>query len=87
MFQSPSPLDDDAFIQKQSELQGYVEITGRNFTHQSDLEAGAWRNFFIGIVGDLSSEEHEVLWPNRVGLSLMTYKSTPICKSLRSPVS
>ena len=66
LYHTAHPLDDEGFREKQSQLSPFLEVLDRNFTHKSDKAAGAWHNYFIGIVGDVSSVEHEVLWPNRV---------------------
>ena len=31
-------------------------------------EGGAWRNYFVGVVGAVGAVEEEVLWPNQVSL-------------------
>lgn len=79
MFHSEYPLDDEVFLERHLELHGFYEISGRNFTHQSDSSVGNWHNYFIGVIGDLASDENEVLWPNRVRPYLL-------CSTIISPI-
>jgi len=38
---------------------------GRSFLG-ADVRAGHWRSFFVGIVGEVSLSEDEMMWPNQV---------------------
>ena len=75
LYHTTHPLDDKEFQEKQSQLRPFSKVLDRNFTHKSDATVGSWHNYFIGIVGDVASVEHEVLWPNRVSLTTCCLQS------------
>ena len=69
MYHTDYPMDDHTFsalCAKASEPSPFMETEDRNFMQESDVASGAWHNYFIGVVGELSSSEDETLWPNRV---------------------
>ena len=47
------------------ELEPFCYTAGLKF-EGSDERAGHWRNFFIGVMGDVDAQEEDVLWPNQV---------------------
>ena len=60
------PLDHETVAALSLPLQPFVSATGLDYTKSCDSCHGSWHNFFVGVVGGVASEDHEVLWPNRV---------------------
>ncbi len=51
-------------------LHCFATTEGLAFSN-SDRRHGAWRNYFVGIVGDVATDENDVLWPNQVPTSVL----------------
>ncbi len=49
----------------EAELEPFCYTAGLKF-EGSDEKTGHWRNFFIGVVGDVDAQEEDNLWPNMV---------------------
>jgi len=48
-----------------------ADVRGLNFTRQCEEPRGRWHNFFVGVVGEVSTFDdgeacQDALWPNRV---------------------
>jgi len=65
LYESIFPIDDVLFEEAKAFLEPFQDVCGMNFTRQSDATRGDWHNFFVGVVGDVSPEELDTLWPNR----------------------
>ena len=39
---------------------------GLTFGALADARAGAWTNYFVGLVGEVAADEEDILWPNQV---------------------
>lgn len=66
LFESVVPLEDDVLSKANSHLQSFLEIEGLQFDDLAEMKSGRWRNYFIGLIGEVSSEEDGNLWPNQV---------------------
>ena len=40
-------------------------VAGLAFERHADAVSGPWRNFFVGLLGDVAADEADVLWPNQ----------------------
>ena len=66
LFESVVPLEDDVLSKVNSQLHPFLEIEGLQFEDLAEMKSGRWRNYFIGLIGEVSSEEDGNLWPNQV---------------------
>lgn len=46
-------------------LQAFARLDGLHFGG-CDRRHGDWRNYFVGIVGDMGPHEEDIMWPNQV---------------------
>lgn len=53
----------------ESELQPLCAVAGLSF-EGCDQRSGPWRNYYVGVIGDVDSDEDDVLWPNQVNFHL-----------------
>ena len=65
LHESNVPLSEEVVKQLDAELEPFCYTAGLRF-EGSDERAGHWRNFFIGVVGDVDAQEEDNLWPNQV---------------------
>lgn len=75
LHESTFPLSPSLVEELESELKPFCAVAGLRF-EECDERSGPWRNYYVGIVGDVDSEEHEVLWPNQARPSLC-HKTPP----------
>ena len=66
LHESTFPLSDELVDELETELEPFCAVAGLRF-QECDQRYGSWRNYYIGIVGDVDAEEQDVLWPNQVG--------------------
>ncbi|BDA43677.1 hypothetical protein COCOBI_04-6910 [Coccomyxa sp. Obi] len=64
LHESTFPLSPDLVDQLESDLQPFCAVAGLSF-QECDERHGPWRNYYVGVVGDVDSEEDDVLWPNQ----------------------
>ena len=79
LYESNVALSEEVIEQLEGELEPFCYTAGLRF-EGSNERSGPWRNFFIGVVGSVDSQEEDVLWPNQVCL-VMLHCSDP-CPSL-----
>lgn len=66
IFESVVPIEDQVVEKLDIHLSPFYETDQLEFEEQAELISGPWRNYFIGIVGEVSVEEDGNLWPNQV---------------------
>jgi len=71
LHDSNVPLSEEVVEELEAELEPFCYTAGLKF-EGSDEKTGHWRNFFIGVVGDVDAQEEDNLWPNMV-LSLVLF--------------
>lgn len=76
------PLDDEELAKLPHQVSPLLQLEGLNFRRNIDLCRGAWRNFFIGVSGDVGPAEEDVLWPNQVVSHNQSRFSTPFVSHL-----
>ena len=69
LHESNVPLSEEVVEQLDVDLEPFCYTAGLKF-EGSDERAGHWRNFFIGVVGDVDAQEEDNLWPNQVHAAL-----------------
>ena len=69
LHESNVPLSEEVVEQLEVELEPFCYTAGLKF-EGGDERAGHWRNFFIGVVGDVDAQEEDNLWPNQVHAKL-----------------
>ena len=67
LYESICPLDSAVVEQLRTPLEPLLEVEGLNF-NRCDAQHGAWRNYFMGVVGSIAAAEEDVLWPNQASL-------------------
>ncbi len=67
LHESTFPLSQDLVDELESDLQPFCAVVGLQF-QECDERHGPWRNYYVGVVGDVGSEEDDVLWPNRASM-------------------
>ena len=67
LYESICPLDSAVVEQLRTPLEPLLEVEGLHF-NQSDAQHGAWRNYFMGVIGSVAAAEEDVLWPNQARL-------------------
>lgn len=65
LHESNVPLSEEVVDELDAELEPFCYTAGLRF-EGSDEKTGYWRNFFIGVVGDVDAQEEDNLWPNQV---------------------
>ena len=65
LHDSNVPLSEEVVEELEAELEPFCYTAGLKF-EGSDEKTGHWRNFFIGVVGDVDAQEEDNLWPNMV---------------------
>ncbi|KAK9824978.1 hypothetical protein WJX81_002512 [Elliptochloris bilobata] len=66
LYESIHPLEDDLVAALDTPLTPLCAVAGLAFERNADAVSGAWRNYFIGLLGDVAAAEEDVLWPNQV---------------------
>lgn len=66
LFESVVPLQEEVMKKMSLDLTPFATTSGLQFDSFADVVDGSWRNFFIGLIGDVAVEEHEILWPNQI---------------------
>lgn len=66
LFESVVPLRPEVVEKLSSDLTPFCSIVGCKFQDMADLQYGSWSNYFIGVVGDVGTEEIDILWPNQI---------------------
>ncbi|CAL8468371.1 g7911 [Coccomyxa elongata] len=64
LHESTFPLSVDLVDELECDLQPFCAVAGLRF-QECDERYGPWRNYYVGIVGDVDSDEDDVLWPNQ----------------------
>ena len=59
-----TPLLPDLVGRLSSDIAPFCSVTGMAFGG-ADEAAGAWRNYFVGVVGGVAADEEDILWPNQ----------------------
>ena len=52
-------------------------VAGLAFERHADAVSGPWRNYFIGLLGDVAADEVDVLWPNQARAAAPCKQSYP----------
>lgn len=66
LYDSPAPLETEIMKRLSAPMSPFASVTGLSFSSQTDVRHGPWHNFFVGLVGGVAVEEHEILWPNQI---------------------
>ncbi|GAB4816582.1 hypothetical protein N2152v2_003628 [Parachlorella kessleri] len=71
LYESVVPLEEGVLQHLQTPLVPFCTAMGLQFgagdvSAGGGLEGGAWRNYFVGVVGAVGAVEEEVLWPNQL---------------------
>lgn len=66
IFESIIPIEDKVVENVDIQMKPFYETDELVFEEQAELKSGPWRNYFIGIVGEVSAIEDGNLWPNQV---------------------
>lgn len=68
LFETVSPLLPDLVGRLSADIAPFCSVAGMDFSPAgADAAAGGWRNYFVGLVGSVSADEDDILWPNQVG--------------------
>ena len=72
LFEAVTPLLADLVGRLSADIAPFCSVpAGMRFTAGgaggADEAGGAWRNFFVGLVGNVAAHEDDILWPNQVG--------------------
>ena len=72
LFEAVTPLLPDLVGRLSADIAPFCSVpAGMRFTAGgpggADEAGGAWRNFFVGLVGNVAAHEDDILWPNQVG--------------------
>lgn len=73
LHESTFAVTPDLVEELESELKPFCAVAGLSF-EECDERAGPWRNYYVGVAGDVDADEHEVLWPNQVRQSLILFR-------------
>ena len=65
LFESIHPLEDGLVAALDAPLAPLCAVAGLAFERHADAVSGPWRNYFIGLLGDVAADEVDVLWPNQ----------------------
>ena len=57
-------MSDGLHAELQQPLAPFCAVAGLRF-EECDERRGPWRNYYVGVVGDVDAEEADVLWPNQ----------------------
>ena len=57
----------DLVDELECDLQPFCAVAGLRF-QECDERHGPWRNYYVGVVGDVDSDEDDVLWPNQASM-------------------
>lgn len=66
VFESIIPIEEQTVQNIGEDLIPFFESDELVFEEQAEFKSGPWRNYFIGIVGEVSVTEDGNLWPNQV---------------------
>ena len=66
IFESVVPIEEAVIDKLDNELDPFYESENLKFDSMAEFVSGPWRNYFIGVVGEVSVEEDGNLWPNQV---------------------
>ena len=78
LFEAVTPLLPDLVGRLSADIAPFCSVpAGMRFTAGggaggADEAGGAWRNFFVGLVGNVAAHEDDILWPNQVGAGGLT---------------
>ena len=61
-----APLQPDLVDRLGLDLAPFCSTSGLLFSSACDVHQGPWRNYFVGLVGEVAVVEDEILWPNQV---------------------
>jgi hypothetical protein len=88
LHQSTFAMTEELHGQLQQPMPPFCAAAGLRFG-ESDEQNGHWRNYFIGVVGDVDAEEADVLWPNQARLRLHPSPPSSACRphSSKPPAS
>ncbi|KAK9914904.1 hypothetical protein WJX75_002108 [Coccomyxa subellipsoidea] len=64
LHESTFPLSPELVKELESQLQPFCAVAGLSF-EGCDQRSGPWRNYYVGVIGDVDSDEDDVLWPNQ----------------------
>ena len=71
LYESIHPLEEQLVARLDAPLSPLCAVAGLAFDRNADAVSGPWRNFFIGLLGDVAAAEEDVLWPNQVRARLL----------------
>lgn len=66
LFESVVPIEQSMLDKLEMPLSPFYETEGLAFETMAEYTCGQWRNYFVGLVGEVSAEEDGNLWPNQV---------------------
>jgi hypothetical protein len=66
IFESVVPIEQQVVDKLDSQLTPFYESWDLMFEEQAEFVSGPWRNYFVGIVGEVSVLEDGNLWPNQI---------------------
>lgn len=66
LYESVVPIEDEVLLHLDTQMKPFLEIEDLSFDDMPEVKRGQWRNFFIGLIGEVSAEEDGNLWPNQV---------------------
>jgi hypothetical protein len=66
LFESMVPLSPEVIENISSDLTPFCSISGFKFSEMADLQYSSWSNYFVGVVGEVGTEEVDILWPNQI---------------------
>lgn len=66
LFESIVPIEERLLEKLETPISPFYETEGLAFNTMAEYTSGPWRNFFVGLVGEVSAEEDGNLWPNQV---------------------
>jgi len=78
LYESIHPLEEQLVAQLDAPLSPLCAVAGLAFERNADAVSGPWRNFFIGLLGDVAAAEEDVLWPNQVRPRLLEPFQMPV---------
>lgn len=66
LFESMVPLSPEVIENLSSDLTPFCSISGFKFSEMADVQYSSWSNYFVGVVGEVGTEEVDILWPNQI---------------------
>jgi hypothetical protein len=66
VYESVVPIEEEVIDKLDNTMDPFFESENLKFDDMAEFTSGPWRNYFIGVVGEVSVEEDGNLWPNQV---------------------